>query len=176
MLMSTNSYLEFYLSLLAWIINNGIWNVLSDTGLFAAPFGAIILQEWLSARQQGADEGNKGLLSVPRIENRLWLAYIVVLFGCAPVFPLNLASMAFDDAASQRCGVSVAKPAETAWGTTFNTIGERSANVPIWWFLVHALSKGVTAAATASIPCAPDIRQMHMEIGSSRIDSQVLLQ
>ena len=176
MLMSTNSYLEFYLSLLAWIINNGIWNVLSDTGLFAAPFGAIILQEWLSARQQGADEGNKGLLSVPRIENRLWLAYIVVLFGCAPVLPLNLASMAFDDAASQRCGVSVAKPAETAWGTTFNTIGERSANVPIWWFLVHAVSKGVTAAATASIPCAPDIRQMHMEIDSSRIDNHVLLQ
>ena len=59
MLMSTNSYLEFYLSLLAWIINNGLWSVLSDTGLFAAPFGAIILQEWLSARQQGADEGNK---------------------------------------------------------------------------------------------------------------------
>jgi len=176
MLMSTNSYLEFYLSLLAWIINNGLWSVLSDTGLFAAPFGAIILQEWLSARQQGADEGNKGLLSVPRIENRLWLAYIVVLFGCAPVFPLSLASMALDDAASQRCGVSVAKPAETAWGTTFNTIGERSANVPIWWFLVHALSKGVTAAATASIPCAPDIRQMRMEIDSSRIDSQVLLQ
>ena len=85
-------------------------------------------------------------------------------------------SMAFDDAASQRCGVSVAKPTETAWGTTFNTIGERSANVPIWWFLVHALSKGVTASATASIPCAPDIRQMRMEIDSSRIDNQVLLQ
>lgn len=50
MLMSTNSYLEFYLSLLAWIINNGIWSVLSDTGCSAAPFGAIILQEWLSAR------------------------------------------------------------------------------------------------------------------------------
>lgn len=176
MFMSTNSYLEFYLSLLAWIINNGIWNILSDTGLFAAPFAAIILQEWLSARQQGADEGNKGLLSVPRIENRLWLAYIVLLFGCMPIFPLNLASMAFDDAASQRCGVSVTTPAETAWAATFNTIGEQSANVPVWWFLVHALSKGVTAAATAAIPCTPDIRQMRMEIDSSRIASQVLLQ
>mgnify|MGYP003460758958 CR=1 FL=1 len=175
MLMSTNSYLEFYLSLLAWIINNGLWSALSDTGLFAAPFGAIILQEWLSARQQGADEGNKGLFSVPRIENRLWLAYIVVLFGCAPVFPLHLASMTLDAAASQRCGASVAKPADTAWGATFNTLGERSANVPVWWFLVHAVSKGVSAAATAAIPCAPDIRQMRMEIDSSRIYTQVLL-
>lgn len=81
--MSTNSYLEFYLTLLGWIINNGLWNVLLDTGLFAAPLGAIILQEWLSARQQGADEGNKGLLSVARVENRLWLAYLVLMFACA---------------------------------------------------------------------------------------------
>lgn len=174
--MSTNSYLEFYLSLLAWIINNGIWNTLADTGLFAAPFGAIILQEWLSARQQGADEGNKGLLSIPRVENRLWMGYVVILFACIPVFPVNLSSISLDDAASQRCGISMSKPAETAWGTTFNTIGEKSANVPIWWFLVHAIGKGVTAAATAAIPCAPDIRQMRMEIDSSRIDNQVLLQ
>jgi hypothetical protein len=27
--------------------------------------------------------------------------------------------------------VNVAKPGETAWGASFNTIGERSANVPI---------------------------------------------
>ncbi|MDD2001973.1 conjugal transfer protein TraG N-terminal domain-containing protein [Pseudomonas putida] len=174
--MSTNSYLEYYLSLLAWIINNGIWNTLADTGLFAAPFGAIILQEWLSARQQGADEGNKGLLSIPRVENRLWMSYVVILFGCMPFFPLNLSSVTFDDAASQRCGVSMAKPADTAWGTTFNTIGEKSANVPVWWYLVHAMSKGITAAATASIPCAPDIRAMRMEIDSSRINDQVLLQ
>lgn len=174
--MSTNSYLEYYLSLLAWIINNGIWNTLADTGLFAAPFGAIILQEWLSARQQGADEGNKGLLSIPRVENRLWMSYVVILFGCMPFFPLNLSSVTFDDAASRRCGVSMAKPADTAWGTTFNIIGEKSANVPVWWYLVHAMSKGITAAATASIPCAPDIRAMRMEIDSSRINDQVLLQ
>jgi hypothetical protein len=176
MTMSTNSYLEFYLSLLAWIINNGIWNTLVDTGLYAAPFAAIILQEWLSARQQGADEGNKGLLSIPRVENRLWLAYVTLMFGCMPILPINLASMTLDTSNSQRCGVSLSTPAQTAWGATFNTIGDKSATVPIWWFLVHTLSKGVTAAATASIPCAPDIRQMRMDIDATRIDDQVLLQ
>ena len=159
--MSTNSYLEYYLSLLAWIINNGIWNTLADTGLFAAPFGAIILQEWLSARQQGADEGNKGLLSIPRVENRLWMSYVVILFGCMPFFPLNLSSVTFDDAASKRCGVSMARPADTAWATTFNTIGEKSANVPVWWFLVHAMSKGITAAATAATPCSNSHNDSH---------------
>lgn len=176
MLMSTNSYLEFYLTLLSWIINNGIWSVLVDSGLFAAPFAAIIIQEWLSARQQGADEGNKGLLSVARIENRLWLAYVVLMFACTPILPVNLAALRFDEQSSQRCGVNLPQPADTAWGATFNTIGEQSANVPIWWFLVHASSKAVAAAATAAIPCAPDIRQMRMEIDSARIDSQMLLQ
>jgi hypothetical protein len=174
--MSTNSYLEFYLTLLGWIINNGLWNVLLDTGLFAAPLGAIILQEWLSARQQGADEGNKGLLSVARVENRLWVAYIVMMFACAPLLPLNLTSLRLDAQASQRCGISVAQPHDTAWGVTFDTLGDQSANVPVWWYLVHTLSKGVTAAGTAAIPCAPDIRQIRMDIDETRIHDQVLLQ
>lgn len=174
--MSTNSYLEFYLSLLGWIINNGLWNLLLDTGLFAAPLGAIILQEWLSARQQGADEGNKGLLSVARVENRLWTAYVVLMFACAPLLPVNLSTLRLDAQASQRCGVSVAQPGETAWGVTFDTLGDQSANVPLWWYLVHTLSKGVTAAGTAAIPCAPDIRQIRMDIDETRIHDQVLLQ
>src|SRR5690606_11837627 len=174
--MSTNSYLEFYLTLLGWIINNGLWTLLLDTGLFAAPLGAIILQEWLSARQLGADEGNKGLLSVARVENRLWTAYVVLMFACAPLLPVNLTTLRLDAQASQRCGVSVAQPNETAWGVTFDTLGEQSANVPVWWYLVHTLSKGVVAAGTASIPCTPDIRQIRMDIDETRIHDQVLLQ
>jgi hypothetical protein len=41
---------------------------------------------------------------------------------------------------------------------------------------VHTLSKGVTAAGTAAIPCAPDIRQIRMDIDETRIQDQVLLQ
>src|SRR5690606_29510198 len=174
--MSTNSYLEFYLTLLGWIINNGLWNVLLEPGLFAAPLGAIILQEWLAARQQGADEGNKGILSVSRVENRLWLAYVTLMFACAPLLPINLTSLRFDSATSQRCGVNVAQPGDTAWCVTFDTLGDQSAKVPVWWMLVHAVSKGVAAAGTADIPCAPDIRQIRMEIDATRIADQVLLQ
>ena len=41
---------------------------------------------------------------------------------------------------------------------------------------MHTLSKGVTAAGTAAIPCAPDIRQIRMDIDETRIYDQVLLQ
>ena len=35
--MTTNSYFEYFLTLLGWVINNGLWNVLLSTGLFVLP-------------------------------------------------------------------------------------------------------------------------------------------
>ena len=84
MTLYTSDYLEYYLTLVAWIINNGIWNVLVASGIFALPFLAIVVQEWLKARSEGADEGNKGVLSSMRIENRVWVAIVVILFAGIP--------------------------------------------------------------------------------------------
>lgn len=68
MTLYTNDYLEYYLTLVGWLVSNGIWDVLLDSGMFALPIFAIILQEWLKARGEGSDEGNKGLLASTRIE------------------------------------------------------------------------------------------------------------
>ena len=38
----TTDYLEYYLTLVSWIVNNGIWAVLVSSGVFALPFVAII--------------------------------------------------------------------------------------------------------------------------------------
>lgn len=62
MTLFTTDYLEYYLTLVSWIVHNGIWAVLVASGVFALPFIAIIVQEWLKARAEGADEGNKGVL------------------------------------------------------------------------------------------------------------------
>ena len=55
----TNDYLEYYLTLLGWIINNGIWNMISDTGLFAVPFVAIVMREWLKVRGKAPTRATK---------------------------------------------------------------------------------------------------------------------
>ena len=96
MTLYTTDYLEYYLTLVAWIVNNGIWSILVASGVFALPFVAIIIQEWLKARAEGADEGNKGVLSSMRVENRVWVVKANVA-GCrdapeeardpAPVWP-----------------------------------------------------------------------------------------
>src|SRR5690606_33431696 len=176
MTLYTSDYLEYYLTLVAWIINNGIWDVLVASGIFALPFLAIVVQEWLKARAEGADEGNKGVLSSMRIENRVWVAIVVILFAGIPFIPVDLGTIQFDRTRSILCQVNVPLPSETNWSASFTTLNNQSAQVPVWWFFMHALSKAVTGAAVAAIPCDPDLRQMRMEIDSTRIADPVLAQ
>jgi hypothetical protein len=176
MTLYTTDYLEYYLTLVAWIINNGIWNVLVASGIFALPFLAIVVQEWLKARAEGADEGNKGVLSSMRIENRVWVAIVVIMFAGIPFIPVDLSTIQFDRTRSTQCQVNVPLPSETNWSASFTTINNQSAHVPVWWFFMHSLSKAVTGAAVAAIPCGTDLRQMRMEIDSTRIADPVLAQ
>jgi hypothetical protein len=60
---TTNSYLEYFQTLLGWVVNNGLWNAISASGLFTLPLLIKLLALWLQARSQGADEGNKAALS-----------------------------------------------------------------------------------------------------------------
>lgn len=176
MTLYTSDYFEYYLTLVGWIINNGIWNVLVASGLVALPFLAIVLQEWLRARTEGADEGNKGVLSSMRIETRVWVAIVVILFAGVPFIPVDLSTIEFDRTRSEQCQVNVPLPAETGWEPAFTTLNNQSAHVPVWWFFMHALSKAITGAAVASIPCGTDLRQIRMDIDSTRINDPVLAQ
>lgn len=176
MTLYTGDYLEYYLTLVAWVINNGVWSILVASGIFAIPFIAIIIQEWLKARGEGVDEGNKGALSAIRIENRVWVAIVVLLFAGVPMITMDLSSIKYDEGRAKQCQVSVPKPEETRWDTVFTTINNQSAKVPIWWFFVHSLSRAVTGASVASIPCGIDLRQMRMEINETRINDPVLAQ
>ncbi|WP_066267399.1 conjugal transfer protein TraG N-terminal domain-containing protein [Hydrogenophaga palleronii] len=176
MTLFTTDYLEYYLTLVGWIVHNGIWSVLVSSGVFAIPFVAIIVQEWLKARAEGADEGNKGVLSSMRIENRVWVAIVVVMFAGIPFIDVDLNMIRMDDSRSQQCQVSVPQPSDTGWSQSFTTLNNQSAKVPVWWAFIHALSRAVTGASVAAIPCGTDLRQMRMEIDATRIDDPVLAQ
>ena len=176
MTLFTTDYLEYYLTLVSWIVNNGIWAALVSSGVFALPFVAIIVQEWLKARAEGADEGNKGVLSAARIENRVFVAIVVVMFAGIPFIDVDLNTIQYDSSRSAQCQVSVPQPSNTGWSQSFSTINNQSAKVPVWWAFMHALSRAVTGASVAAIPCGTDLRQMRMEIDATRIDDPVLAQ
>ena len=176
MTLYTTDYLEYYLTLVGWIVNNGIWNILVASGVFALPFVVIVVQEWLRARAEGADEGNKGVLSSMRIENRVWVAIVVILFAGVPFIPVDLSTIRFDTTRSAQCQVSVPQPNDTGWSNAYTTLNNQSALVPVWWFFMHSISKAVTGGAVAAIPCGTDLRQMRMDVDATRIDDPVLAQ
>lgn len=176
MTLPTTDYLEYYLTLAAWIVHNGIWAIVVTSGVIALPFLAIIIGEWLNVRTEGADEGNKGVLSSQRIENRIWVAIVVIMFACVPTIDVDLATIQFDTSRSAQCQVNVPLPTDTGWSQSFTTLNNQSAKVPVWWAFMHMLSRSVTGAAVAAIPCGTDLRQMRMEVNATRIDDPVLAQ
>lgn len=176
MTLYTNDYLEYYLTLVGWIINNGIWAMISDTGLFALPFCIIVIREWLKVRGEGADEGNKGVLSLARIETNIYVGYIVVAFFAVPAVNVSFDTLAFDQSRAQQCQYNLPKPTDTGWNTTFSSLAGKSAQMPMWWALMHALSKGLTNGAVAAIPCGTDLRQVRMEVSNTKINNPLLAQ
>ncbi|HCF7587183.1 TPA: conjugal transfer protein TraG N-terminal domain-containing protein [Pseudomonas aeruginosa] len=176
MTLYTTDYLEYYLTLVSWVVHNGIWSVLVASGVFAVPFLAIVIQEWLKARAEGADEGNKGVLSSARIENRVFVAIVVIMFAGIPFIDVDLNAIRYDQSRSTQCQVSVPEPTDTGWSQSFSTINNQSAKVPVWWFAMHAISRAITGASVAAIPCGTDLRQIRMDIDATRIDDPVLAQ
>ena len=89
---------------------------------------------------------------------------------------MDLNTIRYDSSRSAQCQVSVPQPTDTGWSQSFSTINNQSAKVPVWWAFMHTLSRAVTGASVAAIPCGTDLRQMRMEIDATRIDDPVLAQ
>ena len=171
-----NGLPEYYLTLVGWIVSNGIWNILVASGVFALPFVVIVVQEWLARAGRGRRRRQQGVLSSMRIENRVWVAIVVILFAGIPFIPVDLSTIKFDTTRSAQCQVSVPQPTDTGWSNAYTTLNNQSALVPVWWFFMHAISKAVTGGAVAAIPCGTDLRQMRMDVDATRIDDPVLAQ
>ncbi|ULR31694.1 conjugal transfer protein TraG N-terminal domain-containing protein [Dickeya fangzhongdai] len=173
--MITNSYLEYFLTLLGWVVNNGLWDILIGTGLFAAPLAFKIVGIWMRVREEGEDEGNKGMLSLPRIENAVYGAFIVMLACCVPLINVSLSTMEYDTSRAKTCGTWTPKaPDESGYASVVTSLNNQAAAVPVWWAVVHRLSKGITQAAVATIPCRPDLRQVRFEVQHTSIDNPAL--
>ncbi|UZE27003.1 conjugal transfer protein TraG N-terminal domain-containing protein [Pseudomonas asplenii] len=173
MTLYTNDYLEYYLTLVGWLISNGIWNVLMDSGFFALPFLVILLQEWFKAREEGGG-ADAALAAIASIEHRLWLATAVVMLAGVPFITVSLSTLKFDKSRSEQCQHQSPLPQDTGWGKSFTTLNGQSAKVPLWWFFVHSVSKAISGAAVAAIPCGTDLRQMRMEVNNTRLKNPLL--
>lgn len=173
--MITHSYLEYALTLLGWLISNGIWNTITATGLFALPLLIKLVSLWLKAREQGADEGDAGSLTLAWMENTVYVALLVIMFTCVPLLNIDITQMKYDTDRSKQCNFSIpAAPDQSGYAPLVSDLNGRTAAVPVWWYLIHAVSKGVVNAATATLPCKPDLRQLRFDVQHTRISDPVL--
>ncbi|WP_053102965.1 conjugal transfer protein TraG N-terminal domain-containing protein [Thiopseudomonas alkaliphila] len=169
--MTTFSYFEYYLTMLGWAISNSLWSALTASGVALIPIIILFAQSMLDARQKGEINVEAVTKSV---ESRVWQAYVVILFACIPWPVVNLGEIKVDTTAS--CGVTQIEHNKTQWGGEFSTIGNVKPHVPVWFNLIHLLSKSITGAAIASIPCDGDIRSTMFEIDNQRIADPNLIE
>ncbi|EDH1237978.1 hypothetical protein GCY28_24415 [Salmonella enterica subsp. enterica] len=174
--MTANSILEYILVFFGWMLNNAMWDILSSTGLYLLPLVFKGMGIWLKVREEGFDEGNKGMLSLPRLENSIYVSFLVICFCCTPMFPVDISTMKYDSSRDKQCNIQVASPQDSGYNAVLTDFQGKTANVPVWWYLVHRLSKGVTQAMIASIPCGGKIRQMRFEVQHSQIKDPILTQ
>ncbi|MGP3143520.1 conjugal transfer protein TraG N-terminal domain-containing protein [Serratia bockelmannii] len=174
--MTANSFLEYFLVLFGWLLNNALWNILISTGLFALPLVFKVLGIWLKVREEGADEGNKGVLALPRVEHALYVSFCVMLFCCIPLLPVDISTIKFDTSRAKQCGVSVPTPQNSGYKGLVNDFDGKTAEVPVWWYFLHMVSKGITQAMIASIPCGDQLRQLRFDVQNTKIRDPIVLQ
>ena len=109
------------------------------------------------------DEGNKGVLSSMRIENRVWVAIVVIMFAGIPFIPVDLSTIKFDTTRSAQCQVSVPQPADTGWSNVHHAQQPERAGAGV--VVLHARHlEGRHRAAVAAIPWGPICVQIRMDV------------
>ena len=163
MTLYTTDYLEYLPDLVAWVVNNGIWSILVASGVFALPFVAIVIQEWLGARSEGADEGNKRACCRRCASRTGWVAIVVIMFAGIPFIPVDLATIRFDTTRSAQCQVNVPLPNDTGW----SNVPRRSTTRARWCRVVvlHArhLEGRDGRRGGGGDSCGTDLRQIRMD-------------
>ena len=174
--MTADSYLELVLVFTGWLMNNALWNIITATGLFTLPLIFRLAGIWLTLRESGDDEEAKGFSALARTEHVLYVSFVVMLFCAVPVWSTDISAMYFDRSRSAQCGVNVPAPDESGFGPLITELNGQTAKVPLWWYLVHTLSKGVTHAAIAAVPCGSDFRQLRFEVQHTTLTDPLIRQ
>ena len=176
MTFNVDSYLEYFLTLLGWVINNGLFGLLVSTGFFIMPLIGILIKTWLEVKKQGADEGNKGELLIDWLGIQFFPAMLVIVLTLAPMLPISLNNMSYSFERAKQCGYKTPlEPEKTGYGNMVTELGDKQAKVPLLWGLMHALNKGILHGAVSTIPCKPDLRQIRFEVQHEKINNPALL-
>ena len=163
--MNVSSAIEIYTTVLGWLLYDGIWDILSDTGLLYVPLVAAFIRNWGFAwRMQGIE-------AAETIIRNNWMDIIIMMTVIAlagvPVVTVSPAGISH----TTPCGGTPVSGGSTGtlYDKAFAAIDGQSAQVPVWWDATLAIANGINNAAIALIPCSPDLRTYAYRLDNARV-------
>jgi hypothetical protein len=172
--MGVTSYLSLYTTLLGWEQYQNLWSIMTTTGLVYLPFlGILVTSCVMPFTSMGAKDA--AVIAVRRMTlNVIGALFIIALAGVPTV---NLAPTVLHYEPLCQVNSTVATPGHT--GTTYDNAFSvpTGVKVPILWYLVMAVSNGVTHAANVGLSCDPiDYRDLHNTLNVAQITDTTLKQ
>lgn len=169
--MSVTGYLALYTTLLGWQQYESLWGIAVGTGLIYLPFVGIVLKSaFVPFTSMGAKDAAQ--IAVRRLSLNVLMALLVIAFAAAPAVRLDPKVLHYEPFCTQ--SAKQATPGNT--GTTYDSMPiPTGVRVPIFWYLVMAVSNGVTHAAEVGLGCSPiDYRLLHTQLNTSKINDTQL--
>ena len=184
--MQASSVIDIYTSVLGWHINNRIWELLEQTGLFLIPFMVVIIRNFIKAREQ-KDKADIGVLVFRLSETQLYIMFFTILLLVKPTIDLNYQAVNYTD---RLCTTGASNEfsflnEEKTWGDTGSTYDDtskyieasldgQSLRVPILWYPLEWFLRAFTESAKHSLPCQSDLRTMSGDLSAARILDPIL--
>ena len=175
--MAVDSYLELFTTLFGWQWYGIIWDVLADTGIVLIPFVIMVIRTWRDAARGGA-YGSTHELALRGLELEFYVAIFVAIIAGPPTVTLNASMLSYQappDITEPSPPVATPTSSQSTYGNPGAFSGAPSAvQLPIWWYTVLALSKGVNHAIMAGIPNSGNIRLVREQAKLSSITDPAL--
>ncbi len=170
---SVGSFLELVMAAAAWRIYGTLWQLLVDTGLAYLSFVAILVGGLRRAADSTAS-ASRGIVALQWSELRLYLAFIVVFIGAVPSVTVHPKDFVFaeNDCVLSNADLrrqSILRHADESTDYDFLEFGGRPVSVPLWWWLLNNLSRGLTAAAINALPCRLDLRTLAADVAAAAV-------
>jgi len=181
-----SSVIEIYTSVLGWHINNNIWALLEQSGLFLIPFIVIVIRNLIKAREQ-KDKNDIGVLAFRLSEVQFYVMFFTILLLIKPTINLNFETVNYTDSLCTTTSGSQSSlvPDKMEWGDTGTTFDENSKyieasldgqtlKIPILWYPLEFYLRAVTESVKHTLPCQPDLRTISGDLATARVLDPIL--
>ncbi len=169
--MGVQGYLSLYTMLLGWQQYDSLWSIMVATGIFYIPFLYIVVKGWLQPLLSQETKA-AAVISVRRIIIGLIGGLALLCVAGLPTVQLQPNAIHFQPSCDGTA--KIATPGNS--GTTYDNLPVPSTvTIPLLWYVVLAVSNGVTDAAISGLSCVPvDLRNLQNQIDLSTIQDAQL--